>query len=229
MIRPGYYQEKRLNHRGRVSMQDFIHGLLVLTVVHFLAAALPGPDFVFVSRQTLVHGKRAGILCSIGIALGLSVHIAYSFWGMAALVAHSTELLFWVKIGGGSYLIYLGIKGLRSGKPAESTAEQGAYRAGTPLRMISSGFICNVLNPKAPVYFLSLFTLVLSPGMPFSQVLVYGIWIMLIQLGWFSFVTLVLSIPSVNRQFQRAGCWINRLLGGTLILLGLRLLIDRKS
>ncbi len=99
---------------------DTVHGLLVLTVVHTLAAASPGPDFVFVSQQTLTGGKRTGLLCSLGIALGLSVHIAYSVFGLATIVAHSAELLSWVKILGGSYLIYLGLKGLR----AKATAGQ---------------------------------------------------------------------------------------------------------
>ena len=87
-----------------------MHGLLVLTVVHTLAAASPGPDFVFVSQQTLANGKRTGLLCSLGIALGLSVHIAYSAFGLAAIVAHSSELLWWVKMLGGSYLILSGNK-----------------------------------------------------------------------------------------------------------------------
>ena len=61
-------------------MVDIVHGLLVLTVVHTLVAASPGPDFVFVSQQTLMHGKRTGLLCSLGIALGLSVHIPVTFY-----------------------------------------------------------------------------------------------------------------------------------------------------
>ncbi len=62
-----------------------------------------------------------GLLCSLGIALGLSVHIAYSAFGLAAIVAHSSGLLWWVKVLGGSYLIYLGAKGLK----AKASAGQG--------------------------------------------------------------------------------------------------------
>lgn len=206
---------------------DIVHGLLVLTVVHTLAAASPGPDFVFVSQQTLAHGKRTGLLCSLGIALGLLVHIAYSAFGLAAIVAHSSELLWWVKILGGSYLIFLGTKGLRS-KASPGKNLSGVKRpAGSPLQTIGSGFLCNALNPKAPIYFLSLFTLVLSPDMPLHQIAIFGIWIMLIQLCWFSFVVLVLSIPVVNSKFQRAGHWIDRLLGGAMVLLGIKVLMSK--
>jgi len=208
---------------------DILHGLLVLTVVHTLAAASPGPDFVFVTQQTLANGKRTGLLCSLGISLGLSVHIAYSAFGLATVVAHSSELLGWIKILGGSYLIYLGVKGLRA-KALAGQIVQGVERPPeSSLKTVGAGFLCNALNPKAPIYFLSLFTLVLSPDMPLYQIGIFGSWIMLIQLCWFSFVVLVLSIPSVNSRFQRAGHWIDRLLGGAMILLGIKVLMGRSS
>lgn len=208
---------------------DIVHGLLVLTVVHTLAAASPGPDFVFVSQQTLANGKRTGLLCSLGIALGLSVHIAYSAFGLAAIVAHSSDLLWWVKILGGSYLIFLGLKGLRS-KASAGQRVQGVERPPqSPVKTIGAGFLCNALNPKAPIYFLSLFTLVLAPDMPLYQIAIFGSWIMLIQLCWFSFVVFILSIPSVNNRFQRAGHWIDRLLGGAMILLGIKVLMSKTS
>ncbi len=208
---------------------DMIHGLLVLTVVHTLAAASPGPDFVFVSQQTLAGGKRTGLLCSLGIALGLSVHISYSAFGLAAIVAHSSELLWWVKILGGSYLIYLGSRGLRARASAGRLVAGVKRPASSAAKLIGAGFLCNALNPKAPIYFVSLFTLVLSPDMPLYQIAVFGLWIMLIQLSWFSFVVMVLSIPSVNSRFQRAGHWIDRLLGGAMILLGIKVLMSRTS
>jgi len=63
--------------------------------------------------------------------------------------------------------------------------------------------------------------------MPLYQIAIFGIWIMLIQLSWFSFVVLVLSIPMVTSRFQRAGHWIDRLLGGAMILLGIKVLMSK--
>ncbi len=65
--------------------------------------------------------------------------------------------------------------------------------------------------------------------MPLYQIAVFGLWIMLIQLSWFSFVVMVLSIPSVNSKFQRAGHWIDRMLGGAMILLGVKVLMSKTS
>jgi threonine efflux protein len=208
---------------------EILPGLLVLTIVHTLAAASPGPDFVFVSQQTLANGKRTGLLCSLGISLGLSVHIAYSAFGLATVVAHSSELLGWIKVLGGSYLIYLGMKGLRAKASAGMVVESDKRPPQSSLKTVGAGFLCNALNPKAPIYFLSLFTLVLSPDMPLHQIAIFGFWIMSIQMCWFSFVVFVLSIPLVNNRFQRAGHWIDRILGCAMILLGIKVLLGKIS
>ncbi len=208
---------------------DIMHGLIMLTVVHTLAAASPGPDFIFVSQQTLAGGRRTGLLCSLGIALGLSVHLGYSAFGLATLIAHSANLLWWVKIVGGSYLIYLGIRGVMAKAVVGSRVLVVQRAPRSALRMVGAGFLCNALNPKAPIYFLSLFTLVLSPEMPLFQLAIFSMWIMFIQLAWFSFVVLVLSIPTINNRFQRAGHWIDRVLGSAMVLLGIKVLLSKTS
>ena len=206
---------------------DLAQGLIIITSVHLLAAASPGPDFVLVSQQTLSNSKRAGLLCSIGIALGLSVHILYSAFGLAAVIANSSSALWLIKLLGGSYLIYLGINGLRakarSGEATTAVANQ------TALKTIGLGFLCNALNPKAPIYFISLFTIVLSQNTPAEHLLIYGIWMMVLQFAWFSFLTLLLSRPMVTDRFQALGHWIDRVAGGAMLLLGIKVLVSRTS
>ena len=206
---------------------DLAQGLIIITSVHLLAAASPGPDFVLVSQQTLSNGKRAGLLCSIGIALGLSVHILYSAFGLAAVIANSSSALWLIKLLGGTYLIYLGINGLRAkarrGEATTAVANQ------TALKTIGLGFLCNALNPKAPIYFISLFTIVLSQNTPAQHLLIYGIWMMVLQFAWFSFLTLLLSRPMVTDRFQALGHWINRVAGGAMLLLGIKVLVSRTS
>jgi len=206
---------------------DLAQGLIIITTVHLLAAASPGPDFVLVSQQTLSNGKRAGLLCSLGISLGLSVHILYSAFGLAAVIANSASALWAIKLLGGSYLIYLGISGLRARvRNAEAiTTDAAADQPG--LKTIGLGFLCNALNPKAPIYFISLFTIVLSQGTPAQHLLVYGIWMMVLQFAWFSFLTLLLSRPMVTDRFQALGHWIDRVAGGAMLLLGIKVLVSR--
>lgn len=246
---------------------EFWHGFLLITSVHLLAAASPGPDFVLVSQQTLAKGRRTGLICSVGITLGLSIHIIYSVLGLATLIAHSQPLLTAIKWLGGSYLIYLGWQGIqaKAKKPLESanladatnsvvSVSQEALAKQTKSNnhaelsdkfvstkkystkklpsdtestaaILRRGFFCNVFNPKAPVYFVAIFTLVLSPGIPLWQLAIYGVWMMVLQLAWFSTVVMLLSIPAINRCFQRFEHWIDRVLGSAMIALGLNLIL----
>ena len=250
---------------------EFWHGFLLITSVHLLAAASPGPDFVLVSQQTLAKGRRTGLICSLGITLGLAVHIIYSVLGLATVIAHSQPLLTTIKWLGGGYLIYLGWQGIQAKpkKPADlDTAhllekthplEKADSQVGssahvsqdsltsqtTPTTKETSikkspsnnestfatmrrGFFCNVFNPKAPVYFVAIFTLVLSPDIPLWQLAIYGVWMMVLQMAWFSTVVMLLSIPAVHRRFQRFEHWIDRVLGTAMIVLGLNLILRHR-
>lgn len=206
---------------------DLAQGLIIVTTVHLLAAAAPGPDFILVSQQTLSNGNRAGLLCSLGIALGLSVHILYSSLGLAALIANSSSALWSIKLLGGCYLIYLGISGLRARAGNHQTVQLTTATESSALKTIGLGFLCNALNPKAPIYFVSLFTIVLSQDTPAQHLLIYGLWMMVLQLAWFSFLTLLLSRPLVTSKFQRMGHWIDRVAGGAMLILGLKVLATR--
>ena len=206
---------------------DLYQGLLLITSIHLLAAATPGPDFVLVSQQTLANGKRAGFLCSLGIALGLSIHILYSSLGLAAIIANSSSALWAIKLFGGGYLIYLGINGLRARAHKAGVISIKTAAEKSALKTIGLGFLCNTLNPKSPIYFVSLFTIVLSQDTPAQHLLIYGLWMMVLQLAWFCFLTLLLSRPAVTSKFQRMGHWIDRIAGGAMLLLGIKVLATR--
>jgi threonine efflux protein len=206
----------------------FWQGFAVITFVHLLAAASPGPDFAYVTRQSLVHGRRAGLLASAGIALGLSVHIVYSAAGLAAVVAHSAHWMTVIKIGGGAYLLFLGVQGLRSRAGTAEAVPAGAAPA-SPLRQVAGGFLCNALNPKAPIYFLALFTVVLSPDLPWPVLGVYGAWIMLLQWMWFSLVAALFAHRLIRDRLFALRHWIDRAFGAAMIALGLRVLATARG
>jgi threonine efflux protein len=208
---------------------DFWHGFAVLTVAHLLAAAAPGPDFAYVTRQSLVHGRNAGLLAALGIALGLSIHIIYSAAGLAAVIAHSAQWMTAIKIVGGCYLLWLGYKGLRSGASAPAGVPTARALPASPLRQVAGGFLCNALNPKAPIYFLALFTVVLSPDLPAPTLVIYGIWMLVLQWLWFSFVALVFAHPHVRDRMLSVRHWIDRAFGAAMMALGLRVLMTARG
>ncbi|MCO4798892.1 MAG: LysE family transporter [Colwelliaceae bacterium] len=206
---------------------DLFSGLLLITSIHILAAASPGPDFVLVSQQTLSNGKKSGLLCSVGIALGLSIHIIYSALGLATIIANSTTALWAIKLLGGGYLLYLGVTSLRAKPNNDISIAEKELNQTSALKTVGIGFLCNALNPKAPIYFVALFTLVLSPDIPMNHLLIYGVWMMIIQLLWFSSVVFLLSRPKINHQFQKMGHWLDRVMGGAMVLMGLKVITSK--
>ena len=112
--------------------------------------------------------------------------------------------------------------GVHGGDVLEIRAEKAARE---PVgKTVWRGVLCNVLNPKAVVYMLSLFTVVLSPAAPMRQMAVYGAWMTLMIFIWFALVALMLSVPAVSRRFSRFGHWIDRVCGGALALLGVKVM-----
>jgi threonine efflux protein len=216
---------------------DFWHGFAVLTVVHLLAAASPGPDFAYVTRQSLVLGRRAGLLASLGIALGLAIHIAYSAAGLAAVIAHSAHWMTAIKLLGAGYLLYLGVRGLAARAPPRPSGDDAAANGaattlpapGRALREVFGGFLSNAFNPKAPIYFLALFTVVLSPDLPAPTLVAYGIWIMVLQWLWFSLVATVFAHRHVRDRLLRVRHWIDRAFGAAMVALGIRVLATARE
>ncbi len=204
---------------------DFWQGFAVITVVHLLAAASPGPDFAYVTRQSLVHGRRAGLLASVGIALGLAIHIVYSAAGLAAVVAHSAHWMTAIKLAGGAYLLYLGIRGLRSRAGAPAAAAAARCAAPTPLRQVLGGFLCNALNPKAPIYFLALFTVVLVARTAVADAaglrrVDHGAAVVVVLAGG----DCCSRIALVRDRLLAVRHWIDRAFGVAMVALGIRVL-----
>ena len=204
---------------------NFWQGFTIVTFVHLLAAASPGPDFALVTRQSLLHGRTAGILTSLGISLGLAIHILYSAAGLAVVVSHSVEWMVIVKLAGGSYLIYLGIKGLRA-KHHSADDNHGIPLAtnSSAFRMITTGFFCNALNPKASVYFLLCIIVILSPEIPLLNLAIYGVWIMVLQMLWFASLACFFTNTAIRQRVVKLGHWIDRTFGVVMLALGLQVI-----
>jgi threonine/homoserine/homoserine lactone efflux protein len=172
----------------------------------------------------LVHGRRAGLLTSLGIALGLAVHIAYSAAGLAAIIARSHALIVLVKVCGAAFLLYLGVGALRSSPHTEDAASSGSAPSSGESNLVVSGFLCNLFNPKAPLYFLALFTAVLPPDLPKTTLAIYGAWLVVLQWLWFTVVALLFTHPRVRSSLMSARVWIERVFGVAMIAIALRLI-----
>ncbi len=201
---------------------NFLPEFLTLAVAHALAVASPGPDFAVVLRQSLRHGRCAALWASVGIGCGLCIHITYSLLGLGLLLTKSATALTVVKWLGAAYLAWLGVQALRAlpRKDETEVLSVGSAKEDAPTARAAwtTGFLVNVLNPKAALFFISLFPLAVSPATPRLIQVGYGLWMTLTTVAWFSFVALVFTRTEVRRAFLRHGHWIDRALG--LVFLG---------
>lgn len=200
---------------------------LTIVVAHALAVASPGPDFALVLRQSLAHGRRTAIWSSLGIGCGLSVHITYCLLGLGLFLKNSALALATVKYLGAAYLLYVGVQALRA-QPRTGDLELGADLTGPTDRAAwLNGFLVNVLNPKAALFFISLFPLAVSVTTPKLVQVGYGLWMTVSTMAWFSFVSVVFTRVEVRRRFLRHGHWIDRALG--VIFLGFAMSLLRTT
>ena len=106
---------------------DSIVILISVFAVFIPALILPGPDFVAVVRSSMTHGTRAGLLTTLGVSIGLCMYSTLSLLGLSAILAEYQWLTWTVRVLGGCYLAYLGIKLLRA-KPQTIDLDQEPAR-----------------------------------------------------------------------------------------------------
>lgn len=192
-----------------------------VTVVAVFMAISPGADFAMVTRNSLFHSRRAGVLSALGVGLAIWVHVAYSIAGLAVVVSSSILLFSVLKYLGAAYLIYIGWKTFKSSpEPQERDAEQPP--AMTDFEALRNGFVCNALNPKTTIFFMSIFTQVIDAGTPVSVQVVYGAVISVAHLLWFSFVAVMLTQPVLLTRFNRSRKYIERAVGCVLMAFGIK-------
>lgn len=201
--------------------------LLTIAGIHILACMSPGPDFLLVSRAGLLGSRKMGLYTALGIALGLPVHIAYCLLGVGLIISKSIVLFSVIKLLGAGYLIYLGYKSLRA-KQVVSESESGQILLKTPWQAVISGFLTNALNPKVSLFFLALFTQVIRPDTPIWAQGLYGLVMITNTLLWFTLVACVFSIPKFRDRFLKAGSVIDKVFGGLLIALGVKIAVSSK-
>lgn len=207
----------------------FLSQFSVVTLVGILAVVSPGPDFIIVTRNSLVYSKKVGLFTALGITVGTMTWIALSLLGISYLISEAVVLFNIIKWVGAIYLIYLGLKSLFSKADKVSDRENEAVERRsdlTPARAFSIGLLTNFLNPKAALFFVSFFSVILTPDTPLVWQIFYGAEISLIALSWFSLLATVLSIKRVKAQFQQIRVWVDRVTGLILAGLGIKLLLS---
>ncbi len=204
-------------------ISPYLDEFLIVVVTMFFALLSPGPDFAMILKQSVQYGKKTSIYTSIGLGIGVSVHVTYSILGIGFIISKSIVLFSIIKILGALYLIYIGYKSIKSkGFKLENT-KAGKIHTMANGKSFIMGFLCNILNPKAALFFISLFTVVVNVDTPVYMQTLYGVFAILATIFWFSTLSLILSQNRVRRFFNIFGIWFDRFIGIVLISLGLKI------
>ncbi|MEH1016480.1 LysE family translocator [Micromonospora sp. CPCC 206060] len=200
--------------------------LLVFAGVVVLGAMAPGPDFAVVMRHSVLSGRATGMATAAGVATGVLVWAVAAATGITALVAVASVGFTVVKVVGAAYLVYCGVQALRSawrvGRSGTGADAASAPQSG-PWAAFRDGLLCNVLNPKAAIFFMALLPQFLPDGAVAVEALVLSVVAASITAVWF--VAVAALIAAVRRVLSRPGVrrGVDALSGVVLIGFGVRL------
>ncbi len=207
-------------------MHNYLIDFFVIAGLHLLAVMSPGPDFVLITRNSLVYSRKTGVLSALGLAFGIVVHITYCLVGIAYIISKSIIIFSTLKFLGAGYLIFIGYKSLKA-KPSKAGDVVVEQKTMTSFEALKMGFLTIVFNPKATLFFLALFTQVIRPETPMFMKLAYGLEMSTMTFVWFSFVSLILSHNKIKKPFLKIQHYVERVTGGALIALGLKVAFSK--
>lgn len=188
--------------------------ITLVLVIHAAALISPGPDFAVVTRLSIVDGRRAGLWAAAGVAAAIGLYVLICVLGLSIALAALPDLARALSLMGALYLGWLGVQCLRSkGKLPDAQAKKTHGKA------FLTGLLTNLLNPKAMLYFGSVLSQVLAPGLGTADIAL--IWCLLVgeSFLWFGLVATLFSSARVLDWLRGRLLWFERAIG--VVLLGL--------
>ena len=195
-----------------------IEKLLLVVGVTTLAMLSPGPDMVLVMRNTVTGDRPCGGLTALGVLTGNLVHIGYCVLGIALLLSQSPVAYNVLRVASALYLVYLGVQSLRSRDTTKTEPDASAGRR--PTHAYWQGLVNNVLNPKGSLFYLGVFSQLITPDMSFAQTtLLITVMVGVSAVFWIVFIQ-TLHLPMIRAGLDKSKVAINRAFGVVLILFG---------
>ena len=206
-----------------------LHIFVAVGLAHFLALLSPGPDFVMIVKSASKHSSKDALSVVAGITTANAVYIGLCLVGVGSILAASAPIMLTLKLIGGLFLTYLGVQALRArkhsygelGQSDEQTSHGIVPTVQTTLRKeFATGFISGIFNPKNLLFYLSLFTVVLTPDISFGFKLMLGIWMTFVVFAWDAAIVFLLSTRTVRRKFTQCAYYIDKVTGAVLGTIG---------
>ncbi len=199
---------------------------VLIASAHFMALLSPGPDFFLILQTSLRMPLRYAFALCAGIASANGLYLIVAVTGLE-VIKELTTLMLVLKYLGGAYLFYIGILLLRAPKRSLDTATSESSVQVESLRVqFMLGFMSAILNPKNAVFYLSLFTVMVSPDTPFTVRALYGLWMTGVVLCWDVAVAGLLGNKQVKSLLNRWVFGIEKFSGVMLAFFGVLLALQ---
>jgi threonine/homoserine/homoserine lactone efflux protein len=209
-------------------MTAYFLPLLGLAAVHLLAVASPGPSTVLVVQTAAVAGRRGGLVTAFAMMLGALAWAMAALYGLQALFAKFAWLYLFFQVAGGLYLIYLAVMLWRHARDPLPEMNASDAARGNDGQIFVRALLLQLSNPKIMVFFGSIFLSVLPQDMPgWMEGAVLAL-VAFNEFTWFALLALLFSGGTARAFYRRAKFWLDRIMGGALALLGLRLALSAR-
>jgi len=203
-----------------------IHDLPLFVAAGLLLNLTPGADLLYVAGNTATGGRRAGMLAALGIGAGCLFHVTLAALGQSALLAASDLAFTLVKWAGAAYLVWMGVRMLRT-----RGGNAAARAAIDPRRVFWRGVLTNALNPKVALFFLAFLPQFIEPHGA-HQAWAFGLLGLLFTVNG-TLVTLAMAWLgglakerlAGNAQVGKLGLWLQRAAGAMFVVLGVKLAV----
>ncbi len=221
-------QRQELDRGWDTLPMDLAASLLTVAVVWAAVVVSPGPDFVVTAHHASARSRRDGFFVVAGIAAGTLVWAAGAVAGLAVLFAHASWLVHVIRLAGAAYLVYLGVRMIwatrRHGSVGEH-AHDGPVSA-TAWSAFRTGFVTDLANPKAAVFWSGLLSIALPPQASWVARVAVVVLAVLIATAWYACVAAFFSHGRIAGVYRRLRRWIDRMTGTVMVGLGIRLSVS---
>lgn len=198
---------------------------ITVAIAHFLALLSPGPDFILVVKSAFKGNRKNAVGVALGIATANAVYIGLCLIGVGAILSTSVSLMIALKFIGGLFLMYIAFNALKApqnayqNKPATS-ANSTKFSSISFLKEFITGFLSGILNPKNLLFYLSLFTIALTPDISLQFKILLGTWMTAIVFLWNVTIIYFLSKNNVRNKFTKMAFYVDKVTGFILIAIG---------
>jgi len=209
-------------------MQE-LTALLGIAAAISVGAASPGPSFIMVARTAVSASRIDALFAALGMGIGGLAFACLSLVGLNGLLIAVPSLYLVLKVAGGVYLAYLGIRiWLGARQPLATGASEQNDVARSRTRAFLLALTTQVSNPKAAIIYASVFAAFLPPSPSLTFNIGVASVVFVIETGWYALVALVLSSERPRLAYLRFKTWIDRAAGGVMVALGVRLAVSAR-